>query len=71
MQTQKAIAEICNDRLRSIISRRLIPGDILKKLKQDWTFRTAKHQGVERTNYNGIRVEKLERIQKEISKLEV
>lgn len=72
LQTQKeAIAEICNDRLREYNFPEIDPRRYTEKVEAGLEVNEPqRHQGVERTNYYRNRVEKLERLQKEISKLE-
>lgn len=72
LQTQKeAIAEICNERLRAYNLPEIDPRRYLEKIEAGLDVpEPQKHKGVERTNYERNQVEKLERIQKEISKLE-
>jgi len=72
LQTQKeAIAEICNERLRAYNLPEIDPRRYSEKIEAGLDVpEPQRHQGVERTNYKRNRVEKLERIQKEITKLE-
>ena len=72
LQTQKeAIAEICNERLRAYNLPEIDPRRYIEKIEAGLDVpEPQRHQGVERTNYKRNRVEKLERIQKEITKLE-
>ena len=72
LQSQKeAIAEICNERLRAYNLPEIDPRRYLDKIEAGLDVpEPQKHKGVERTNYERNQVEKLERIQKEISKLE-
>lgn len=68
---KKAIAEICNERLRKYNLREIDPRRYLEKIEAGLDVNEPqKHKGVERTNYERNQVEKLERIQKEITKLE-
>lgn len=72
LQIQKvAIAEICNERLRAYNLPEIDPRRYLDKIEAGLDVpEPQKHKGVERTNYERNQVEKLERIQKEITKLE-
>ncbi len=72
LQCQKeAIAEICNDRLKAYNFPEIDPRRYTEKIEAGLEVsEPQRHKGVERTNYHRNRVEKLERIQKEISKLE-
>ncbi len=72
LQRQKeAIAEICNERLRAYNLPEIDPRRYSEKIEAGLDVpEPQKHKGVERTNYERNQVEKLERIQKEITKLE-
>lgn len=72
LQTQKiAIAEICNGRLKRYKLPTIDPRSYEEKINEGLDVpEPQKHKGVTRTNYERNRVEKLKRIQKNISKLE-
>lgn len=72
LQIQKeAIAEICNERLRAYNLQEIDPRRYMEKIEAGLDVsEPQKHKGVIRTNYERNQVEKLERIQNEINKLE-
>lgn len=72
LQTQKeAIAKICNVELVKLGLSRIDPRRYIEKVEAGMDVpEPQKHKGVELTNYERNQVEKLERIQKEITKLE-
>lgn len=72
LQKQKiAIAEICNIELQKLGIKLIDPRRYIEKLEAGLDVsEPQKHQGVKKTNYERNKVEKLERLQKEITKLE-